>query len=195
MLNNQGIIEIKKEIRLKMQITKETPLNVISELGKECDQCNNCCKYDTGIVLKEDIPQIAASFKLTIEDFKNKYLVKHDRFNKQCFKFKQIKDSKHTKPFGTKPYGKCIMLDEEKGCTIHSIKPLHCRVCSTKSKFGEKLTQWFALNYLVNTNDPESIRQWAVYLQYNMPIQGGKLEELIPDRVKLKKILGYEILK
>ena len=195
-----------------MKITKNTSLEIIKEIGKECDRCNNCCSYDTGIVLENDIPKIAEHFKLNIEDFKEKYLVEHERFNKKCFKFKQIKnnkingdENKQTKNFLTgkvtkttntlKPFGRCIMLDDEKGCIIHHVKPLHCRVCSAKSKQGEELTQWFALNYLVEVNDPESIRQWAIFLEYNKPISGGELKELIPDCEKLKRILGYELLK
>jgi len=52
------------------------------------------------------------------------------------------------------------------------------------------------LNYLVNKNDPESIRQYAAYLKSGgKTIPGGKLEELIPDKEKLKKILNFEQLK
>jgi Fe-S-cluster containining protein len=170
------------------KITKDTPLDTVKELGKECDRCNNCCRYDTGIVLESDIPRIAQHMKLSVEEFKKQYLVQHEKFNTSCYKFMQEK-------IQGKPYGKCIMLDDKKGCTIHAIKPLHCKVCSTKSKHGEELTQWFALNYLVNINDPESIRQWALYLKYNRPIRGGKLEELVPNKEQLKRILGYELLK
>ncbi len=170
------------------KITKHTALDVVKELGKECDRCNNCCRYDTGIVLEQDIPRIAKQLKMDVEEFKKAYLVPHDRFNTNCYKFKQDKVT-------GRPYGTCVMLNDKEGCIIHAVKPLHCRVCSTKSKHGKELTQWFALNYLVNTDDPESIRQWAVYLKYNKPIGGGKLEELVPDKEQLKKILAYALLK
>jgi Fe-S-cluster containining protein len=173
-----------------MQITKNTSIEIINKIGKECDRCNNCCSYDTGIVLEKDIPIMAKHFKLNLEKFKKTYLVEHERFNKKCYKFKQIKTAKTLKPFG-----KCVMLDDKLGCIIHTVKPLHCRVCSAKSKQGKELTQWFALNYLVDINNPESIRQWAVYLKYNKSINGGELKDLIPDCEKLKRILGYEILK
>ncbi len=51
------------------------------------------------------------------------------------------------------------------------------------------------LNYLVNPDDPESIRQWKMFLTQNNPIPGGSLKELVHDEEKLKKILSYEILK
>jgi len=169
-------------------ITKNTPLKVVMELGKECDRCNKCCSFDSGIVMEEDIPQIAKHLKITEAKLKENNLVEHDRFNTHCFKFKQKKQP-------GKPYGKCIMLDEKKGCIIHDVKPLHCRVCSAKSKQGEALSQWFALNYLVNVENPESIRQWATFLNYNKPIPGGKLKELIPDNKKVKSILNFKVLK
>ena len=174
-----------------VKITKETPIKTILEIGKECGMCNSCCKHDTGIVLDEDIPQIAKFFKISEKKVKEEHLVEHEKFNKKCYKFKQEK-------INGKPYGKCIMLDDNKGgvgCIIHKVKPIHCKVCSAKSLQGEKLVQWFALNYLVDVSDPESIRQWAVFLQYNASIPGGELEKLVPDKNKLKKILSYELLK
>ena len=169
-----------------IKVTKETPLKVVIELGKECSRCNRCCNLDSGIVLEEDIPRIAKHLKMTEKKVKSDQLVEHETYNTKCFKFKQIKDGK--------PYGRCTMLDK-KGCKIHDVKPLHCKVCSVKSAHGEALSQWFALNHLVDKNNPESIRQWAVFLEYNKPIPGGRLEELVPDKEKLRKILSFEILK
>lgn len=52
------------------------------------------------------------------------------------------------------------------------------------------------LNYLVNKDDPESIRQYSTYLKSGgKTIEGGKLEELVPDKEKLKKILSFEQLR
>ena len=173
-----------------IRITKDTPLKVVEEIGKECDRCNRCCTLDSGIVLEEDIPRIARSLKMSEERFRKEHLVEHDKFNTKCFKFKQEKEADKQ----AVPYGRCIMLDE-KGCKIHAVKPLHCRVCSAKSSHGEALSQWFSLNYLVDPNDPESIRQWAIFLEYNESIPGGKLENLVPDKEKLRKIRSFELLK
>ena len=174
-----------------MIITKQTKLETIQELGSECTRCNSCCRFDSGIVLNEDIPRIAKYLGISSEKLKNEFLVEHDRFNTNCFKFKLEKSNKKD----NKPFGQCIMLDEEKGCKIHDVKPLHCRVCSPRSKHGEDLSQWFALNYLVNLNDSESIRQWASFLHTNNAIVGGELKDLVPDKVKLQNILSYEVLK
>ena len=52
------------------------------------------------------------------------------------------------------------------------------------------------LNYFVNKNDPESIRQFAAYLKSGgKTLPGGRLEDFIPDKKKLKKILNYDILR
>jgi len=94
-----------------------------------------------------------------------------------------------------KPYGKCIFFDKEVGCRIHEVKPLECKVSMGCKDYGEQLSLWFMLNHFVNKDDAESIRQFATYLK-----SGGKtlpqaeLKDLVPDKVKLKKILSYEIL-
>lgn len=51
------------------------------------------------------------------------------------------------------------------------------------------------LNHQVNVNDPESIRQYAIYLKTHTTIPGGELEELVPDKERLRKILDFTILK
>lgn len=168
-------------------ITKDTPLAVIERIGAECKRCNSCCKYDSGIVLAGDIPRIAKHLKLTEDKFKEEYLVEHEKFNTKCHKLKQVKEK-------GKLYGQCIFLDQ-KGCKVHAVKPLHCKVCSPRSYLGEALSHWFTLNYLVNPADSESIRQWASFLKENITIQGGRLHELVPDKEKLKKILNYEIFR
>ena len=80
------------------------------------------------------------------------------------------------------------------GCTIQEVKPLHCRVMNCKD--GEEMSVWFDLNFFVNPTDPESIRQWALYLASGgKNIPGGELREIVPDATKLRKILRYEVLK
>jgi len=52
------------------------------------------------------------------------------------------------------------------------------------------------LNYFVNEDDPQSIREWKVYLDSGgKNIPGGTLQELVPNKEALKKILNYEVLK
>lgn len=184
------MVENKKCVEC-IAITKKTPLSVIKKLGSECNRCGCCCSLDSGLVLEQDIPRIVKFLRMSEQIFKEKYLVPHERFNTTLYKLKQVKEKGNEQ----KPYGKCVFLDENKLCKIHVVKPLHCQVCSTKSKIGTELANWFALNYLVNPNDPESIRQWASFLKENKTIAGGQLHDLVQDRVKLARMLNYEILK
>ncbi len=169
-----------------MLISKKTPKETVLKLGKECKMCGNCCKYTSGFLVDDDITRIARFLRMTTDELKKKYLEEHERFNTKLLRPKLIK--------GTKPYGKCIFYNEQVGCTIHEVKPLHCKIgnCNT---YGDDLNQWFMLNYLVNPDDPDSIRQWKIFLTQNKSIPGGSLKELVPDEEKLKKILNYNILK
>ena len=154
-------------------ITKKTPLKKILELGKECEQCGHCCSHGTGFVLKKEAKK-----------YPKRYLEETEVFNTKVFKFKTT----------GKPFGACVFLKGNK-CSIHKKKPLHCRV-GTCGECGEEISVWFALNYLVNATDPESIRQWKLYLDSGgKNIPGGELNELVPDKKLLKKILEYDILK
>ncbi|MFA6888023.1 MAG: YkgJ family cysteine cluster protein [Candidatus Woesearchaeota archaeon] len=169
-----------------VNITKHTPENIIAEFGKECTRCNHCCKVDSGILFVDDITRIADYLHMPRDEFVKEYLEEHERFHTKCWKLKQIK--------ADKPYGQCILLKEH-GCSVHEAKPTYCRLLSTASKHGEQLAVWFALNNFVNPHDPESIRQWAVYLKTHPTIPGGNLQDLIPDKEKLRRILSYEHLQ
>ncbi|MBS3137867.1 YkgJ family cysteine cluster protein [Candidatus Woesearchaeota archaeon] len=169
-------------------IEKDTPLDIVENYGKECNQCGKCCSIDSGLVLEEDIPKIADFFRISAEQVKQLYLDEHQKFNTSLHKLKQVKKE-------GKPYGRGILFNEKNKCAIHTVKPKHCRVCSVKSKYGEQLSIWFLLNHLVNADDAESIRQYAQYLQTHPTIPGGELEKLVPDKERLRKILNYEILR
>lgn len=119
-------------------------------------------------------------------EVKERYLEEKELFNTKLLRPK-LKTT-------NKPYGECIFL-ENKRCKIHKVKPLQCKVGNC-NKYGEKLGIWFMLNYLVNKDDPESIRQYGAYLKSGgKTILGSKLEELVPDKEKLKEILNFEKLK
>ncbi len=165
-------------------ITKQTPLNEILELGKECKRCGHCCSHGSGALVDEDLKNISEFLKITEEKLKKDYLEEIEKFNTKRLRPITIKDNK--------PYGKCVFY--ENGCKIQPVKPLECKVgnCSPN---GEQLSIWFALNHFVNKDDPESIRQYAIYLKTHKTLPGGKLEELIPDEKELKKILNFEKLK
>ena len=166
-----------------MMISRLTPKEEILKLGEECERCGHCCTYGSGFVLPEDIKQMSKGLKESPAEIKERYLDEHEIFNTQIHK---IKVKKHGKP-----YGKCIFYIPEEGCTIHEFKPLHCRIGSCK-RHGEEAAEWFFLKFIVNPDDPESIRQWAARLKGRKTIPGGALEELVPDKRKLIKILTYK---
>ena len=167
-------------------IKKSTSLKTILRLGKKCKQCGHCCSHGSGFILKDEIKKIAKKFKIEDKDFIRKYLKKTVVFNTPVYKFRTKKSDK--------PYGECIFLEENK-CRIQSVKPLHCRIGNC-NEHGEELSAWFTVNYLVNKADPESIRQFNLYIKSGGKIiPGGKLQDLVSDKKILKKILNYQILK
>ena len=171
-----------------MIITKSTKKSEILKLSENCERCNKCCTFGSGILTEQDITNIASYLKQNKKEFIKRYLEPITKFNTTLYRPITKK----------KPFGECIFLNNQgnnKGCTIHEVKPLQCRISSC-GKLGEDISVWFTLNYFVNENDPESIRQWSLYLKTgNKNIPGGSLKELVPDEKKLKQILNYEILK
>lgn len=169
-----------------MNISTKTPKEDILKLLKDCGKCGSCCKYSSGYLVEEDHKRIAEFLEITEKELEEKFLEEGEKYNTKRFRPKILRKGK--------PYGECIFLDKKEGCTIHEVKPLHCKVGECKDH-GESTHLWFTLNYFVNKNDPESIRQWAAYLKTHPTIPGGKLEELVPDKELLQKILNFEILK
>ena len=52
------------------------------------------------------------------------------------------------------------------------------------------------LKYHLNGKDPESIRQYAIYLRCGgKTLEGFEMENIIKDKKKLEKIMNYEILR
>ena len=173
----------------KVNITKLTPLKEVLQLAHPCS-CKACsigCMHGSGSLSNEDIPKIAEFLQISEDELKNKFLEELRKFNTKNFRPKILRKDK--------PYGKCIFYDEKNGCKIHEVKPLECKVSMGCKDYGEKISLWFMLNYFVNKDDAESIRQYASYLKTGgKTLDGAKLEELVPDKEKLKKILNYEIM-
>jgi len=167
-------------------VTKKTSLSEVLKLGKKCQQCGHCCTLGSGFLVGDDIKKISKFLNKTEEELKNSHLDEKDLFNTKLFRPKLKSEDR--------PYGKCVFLTDKK-CKIQEVKPLQCRIGNC-NKHGEKLSIWFMLNYLVNEKDPESIRQYAAYLKSGgKTIEGGKLEDLVPDKKRLKEILSFNILK
>lgn len=164
-------------------IHKHTPLKEILEVGKACNRCGHCCKFSSGFLVGSDIKPIAKFLKINQDELKETFLTQSELFNTRIFK---------TKTEGLS--SPCIFFSKSEGCTINPVKPLFCKVANCFAN-SQDLIAWFYLNYLVNPKDPESIRQYKIYLESDgHTILGGNLEEIIPDKERLRKILSFEIL-
>ncbi|RLE41738.1 hypothetical protein DRJ48_04995 [Candidatus Woesearchaeota archaeon] len=168
-----------------MLISKDTPKEAILELvEKECKLCGHCCLFSSGIVLDDEIPRLAEHLGMSTEEFKKRYLEQFTKFHTTRHRFKQVR-------VGSAPHGRCVFLDlETNKCKIHEVKPLHCRI-STCSIYGEDVQKWFDVNFFLNPNDPQSVREYNLYLEFKEPLLGAELESLLPEE-DLKKILNYE---
>lgn len=172
-------------------IHKNTPLKEVLKLAAPC-QCNACshgCKFGSGTLIGDDAKNIAKFLGVSEETLNKGFLDEIELFNKKLLRPKLIKEKNN-------PYGRCIFFDDSKGCTVHEVKPLECRTSIGCKDYGEELSVWFMVNHVVDPNDAESIRQYAKYIRSGGKlIEGGRIEQLVPDKEKLRKMLSYEILK
>src|SRR3989338_7015232 len=168
-----------------MQIALKTPLSEILRNGQSCDKCGHCCSHGSGFLVEDDIKHISSFLRISEQELKEKFLEEKELFNTKRLRPKL--DSK-------KPYGPCIFLKDNRS-SKHEVKPLQCRIGTCKGS-GEEQGIWFSLNYLVNKDDPESVRQYSLYLKSGgKTIPGGRLEELVPDKEKLDKMLNFQMLR
>ena len=155
----------------------------------QCNSCNHGCKFGSGSLVGDDSKNIAKFLNIPEEDLKKGFLEEVELFNKKLLRPKLIREK-------GKPYGRCIFFDDEKGCTVHEVKPLECKTSIQCKDYGEELSVWFMLNHVIDANDAEGIRQYANYIKSGGKlIPGALLLDLVPDKEKLKKILKYDILK
>ena len=179
----------KNQNEKKAKITKFTPLKEVLQLAHPC-KCRACsvgCMHGSGALADKDIPRIVKYLGISEDELKNKFLEELEKFNTKKYRPKILRKDK--------PYGKCIFYDEKDGCKIHDVKPLECKISMGCKDYGEKISLWFMLNHFVNKDDAESIRQYASYLKSGgKTLEGAKLEDLVPDKEKLKRILNYEIM-
>ncbi|MBT7902994.1 YkgJ family cysteine cluster protein [Candidatus Woesearchaeota archaeon] len=171
------------------KITKNTPQEYIEEINTVCKKCGNCCSQGSGFVLKKEVDKIAKHLELSEEEVKTKFLTEVEFFNTKQFRLKMNipKDS-------IRPHGNCVFLRADH-CSIQDAKPLHCRI-SNCNEFGDEVQTWFLVNFFLNPNDPESIRQYSSFLKTGgRLLKGAELEKLVPDKETLKKILDFERIK
>ncbi|MBD3310713.1 hypothetical protein GF351_05850 [Candidatus Woesearchaeota archaeon] len=162
-------------------ITRSTPEKEVLELGSQCSQCGHCCRYGSGFVLKHEIKAMADLKGISEKKFRNEYLKEVRMFDTLMLRFRKIQQE-------NRPYGRCVFLDKENRCSIQEAKPLHCRIGNC-SEHSQELSIWFMLNHAVDETNPNSIREWGIYLKTHPTIPGGNLEELVPDKEQLKKMM------
>ena len=136
----------------------------------------------SGVLIKEDLPAIAAHLGIDEKELIEKHLRPITKFNTTLYRPK-IKGESH---------GPCVFYD--KGCTIHAVKPYQCRI-ATRSHHGEKIIEWFDVNFFVNPKDSASLREWHQRLKFKKTIPGASIEELVPDKEKRERLLRGEPVK
>ena len=138
------------------------------------------------MLAKDDLKSIASFLKISEKEAREKYFEEIELLNKKMLRPKLLRKDK--------PYGMCIFFDGKQGCKIHKVKPLQCKVAMGCKDYGEDLMSWFTANFVLNANDPESIRQYSQFIKSGgKVIEGAELEDLVPDNDKLRKSLAYEI--
>ena len=172
-------------------IQKDIPLKEVLKLAApcQCNSCNNGCKYGSGALAGDDAKNIAKFLRISEDELKKDFLEEVELFNKKVLKPKLLRKKGNV-------HGRCVFYDDKKGCTIHKAKPLECKTSIQCKDYGKDLSVWFMSNYIIDADDPESIRQYAQYIKSGGKIiPGAELQNFVPDREKLRKILNYEILK
>ncbi|MBS3128627.1 hypothetical protein J4410_05760 [Candidatus Woesearchaeota archaeon] len=165
-----------------MIITTQTTREALEKLSPAC-KCKACeigCHYGSGVLDDDDYQKIADHFSISLEELKQRYLVEVEKFHTKRHQPKIQKEQ-------GKPYGKCIFF--EKGCAIHDVKPMECRVASGCNGHGETINQWVLFHSFVNPADPQSLRAWSLWLHHHKPIPGASMEEIIPDKKQREKII------
>jgi len=171
-----------------MLVTKETSKQeVLKRSTGNCTGCNRCCHYGSGVAAPDDIPKIAKVLGLSQEETKEKYFEEIEKFNTILHRPKLLRKKDND------PHGQCIFLKDDK-CSIDAVKPLMCKI-GTCDVEAVDLLKWFDLNFFLNPKDPESVRQYALHLEFADPLPGATLGDIIPDKSVLKSILSYEFFR
>lgn len=169
-------------------IEKKTPQEHIVKLAPSCScsKCNHGCTIGSGFLAAGEEKKLAEFLSISEEELKEKYLEEVNMFEKTMLRPKIQRDGK--------PFGKCIFYNGS--CKVHEAKPLQCKVSMGCKNYGEDLMIWFMLNHIIDTENPEAIRQYDKYLKSGgKTIKGGKLQDLFPEKETREKILNFEILK
>lgn len=153
-----------------------------------CHACENSCNFGSGAFADGEVERLAKSLNLSEEEAKEKYLEVIERFNTKRFRPKILREN-------DKPYGKCVFYDKEKGCKIHEVKPLECKIAMGCKAYGEELILWYDLNHFLDRKNIESLRQYRNYLESGgKALPGAQFNEVFTEEI-LKKIDSYDDLK
>ena len=181
-----------KEDFSTLDITRLTSVEKIKEMVRESARPSDMCETLPGFIHDDEVSQIAQKLGISLEQLKNNFLREVRAYNTKLHrpKHEAVESRFGSHPTSTihkVPYGKCVFLDKNESghkCMLDDAMPLHCKI-ATDGKVSEKLHSWYLLNHAVKSDDPHSIREWAIYLKTHPTIPGGELHELVtPDKLK-----------
>ena len=170
-------------------ITKETQVQEIIKktASCSCDACKNSCRFGSGFATAQDLQKIADYLHMGVDELK-KNLMEEKTFFHTTLSRPKLKRKKEHHPFGA-----CVFFDEEKGCTIHEVKPTECKVAMPCDPIGEDTRIWFLVNHFLNPADPISLQEYAVYLKTNgRTIPKAELHEVCKDEKIREEVLSYK---
>ena len=179
-----------------MMISIKTPKKDMIKLAPacSCDACQHGCKYGSGAMTDQDLKSMAEFLRISEEELKAKHLEEVEKCNTTRLRPKLERKTKEGQEL---PFGQCTFFTEDGKCKVHVAKPLECKISTGCASHGQQASHWFMLNYFVDENDPESLRQWSQALKNtdNQTIAGGTMEELVPDKEQRERIMNYTHLK
>lgn len=100
-----------------------------------CPECVSACSNDPGRLVPTDLKKISSFLKCTSESLISDYLVKIPLGEGKTFALApaKLKGKRYVAEPGTtaqdyyaEQKGRCVFLDEQNLCTIHSVKPFEC---------------------------------------------------------------------
>lgn len=162
------------------ELSRKTTEKEALERGAHCDRCGHCCQFSSGLMIDGEDSRIAEHLGISPERLREHYLEESVQFNRRMLRPRLIRK-------GTMPYGRCIFYDG--GCTINDVKPLHCRIGNCGPD-GERLTDWFYINHVIDTDDEQSLKEWHLRTQTGLSLKGAHITELdVPEDV-IERIKG-----
>ena len=160
-------------------INRNTKAEELIEMAPSCrcSKCSNGCKFGSGFLFEEDAKKIAQYIGLSLESFRKEYLEEFESFNTKAFRFKLVRKN-------NMPYGKCIFF-RDGICSIHDVKPLHCKISTGCKPHGKDVSLWFMLNYFVNPYDKESVKEYEQYLKTGgETLENSSIKEIMEEIIK-----------